>query len=291
VNGPVGARSVFLRTITGRMMLAVLLVLGLLLSELEGGPASLLFYVAYAAVGAVLVVRRPHNVIGWLLLLIAALELASGVTFPGPAGPLVSGTAPLAERLLALLSDVSTVPIFACGALLAVVFPSGRLPTGRWGRAVRVLVAVNVLLLLASAIGPTVAVTLTDGSTISAANPFALLPAAWEFLSGPAFFCVLASAVLAVGSMAVRLRRARGVERQQLRWVVATLALSCGGLVVAVVSGAWPLAGACFATIPIAIGVAILRYRLYEIDRLISPDPPKLRLSGSVEGRHGRLAD
>ena len=220
--------------------------------------------------GAVFVVRRPHNVIGWLLLLIAALELASGVTFPGPAGPLVSGTAPLAERLLALLSDVSTVPIFACGALLAVIFPSGRLPTGRWGIAVRVLIALNVLLLLPAPSDPPCRSTLTDGSTINAANPVALFPASWEFLSGPAFLCTLASAVLAVGSMAVRLRRARGVERLQLRWVVAALALSCGGLVVAVVSGAWPLAGLCFATIPVAIGIAILRYRLYEIDRLIS---------------------
>ena len=76
--------------------------------------------------------------------------------------------------------------------------------------------------------------------------------------------------LLAVGSLLVRLRRAKGLERLQFRWVVASLVLSGGGLLIAAMSGLWPLAFLCFAAIPIAIGIAVLRYRLYEIDRIIS---------------------
>ena len=259
-----------LRVVAGLVLLAVLLVLGLLLSVATSGLVSLLFDLPFTAVGAVLVVRRPRNAIGWLLLVIAACEVIGGLQVQGPAGPLVAGTAPLNERLIAWLSAVTVVPIFFCCALLAVVFPSGRLPVGRWGRVLRVLLAVNVLFLLAGAIGPTISVGMADGSTINAANPFAMLPASGHVLSGPAFGIILATLLLAVGSLLVRLRRAKGLERLQFRWVVASLVLSGGGLLIAAMSGLWPLAFLCFAAIPIAIGIAVLRYRLYEIDRIIS---------------------
>jgi hypothetical protein len=273
VGAGTGGRAVnirSLRVIAGRVLLTALVVLGLVFSVATSGLVSLPFDLPFAAVGAVLIVRRPHNAIGWLLLVIAACEVVGGMQVQGPAGPLVVGTAPMDERLIAWLSAVTIVPIFLCCALLAVVFPSGRLPVGRWGRLMRVLIAVNVLFLLAGAIGPTVSVSMADGSTINAANPLAVLPASWGFLGGPAFGIVLLTLLLAVGSMLVRLRQAQGLERLQFRWVVASLVLSGGGLLIAAASGLWPLAFLCFATIPLAVGIAVLRYHLYEIDRLIS---------------------
>ena len=89
-------------------------------------------------------------------------------------------------------------------------------------------------------------------------------------MSTPGQIIVLGTLVLAVGSIVIRLWRAKGLERLQLRWLVASLVLSCVGVLVAIVSGLWSLAFLVFTTIPLAIGVAVLRYRLYEIDRLIS---------------------
>jgi hypothetical protein len=89
-------------------------------------------------------------------------------------------------------------------------------------------------------------------------------------VSTPGQIIVLGTLVLAVGSIAIRLWRAKDLERLQLRWLVASLVLSCVGVLVAIVSGLWSLAFLVFTTIPLAIGVAVLRYRLYEIDRLVS---------------------
>jgi hypothetical protein len=88
---------------------------------------------------------------------------------------------------------------------------------------------------------------------------------------------VLAGLVVAAGSLIVRFRRARGVERQQLRWLAAGAALAAVALLVAV--GAAALGndrlvlaptGVCMALLPLAVGAAILRYRLYDLDRIIS---------------------
>ena len=256
----------------GRVLLGLLLVLALLYVVATGtDPLSAALELPFAVVGAVLVVRRPRNAIGWLLLLGAALGVLSAPQVSGPAGPLVSGTASLAERAFAWLANVTGIPIFSCYALLAVIFPSGRLPAGRWGRAVRVLIVANAVALVVSAIKPSISVSLADGSTINAANPFALLPSSLEgAVSTPGQIIVLGTLVLAVGSIVIRLWRAKGLERLQLRWLVASLVLSCVGVLVAIVSGLWALAFLVFTTIPLAIGVAVLRYRLYEIDRLIS---------------------
>ena len=116
---------------------------------------------------------------------------------------------------------------------------------------------------------------------MSVPNPLALVPGwpLWPVVSvGPAVTLALAAA--GVMSMVVRLRRAQGVERAQLRWLVWSMAFIIVGFVIGLVgdsvfanglNGAvWLPAIVAFALPPLAIGVAVLRYRLYEIDRLIS---------------------
>jgi hypothetical protein len=88
---------------------------------------------------------------------------------------------------------------------------------------------------------------------------------------------VLATLIAAAGSLVVRFRRARGVERQQLRWLAVGAALAAVALLVAVAAGAMSedgvvlaALGTCVALLPLATGAAILRYRLYDLDRIIS---------------------
>jgi hypothetical protein len=110
-------------------------------------------------------------------------------------------------------------------------------------------------------------------------NPLAV-PALYRLLVVPgvaAFVVVLISVLVGAGSLVVRFRRARGVERLQLRWLALAAALAAGLLLVALVAGylgkdAVVLASLslCVALLPLATGAAILRYRLYDLDRIIS---------------------
>jgi hypothetical protein len=265
--------------LAGRALLSVLLVLGLLLAVVDG-LQDVPFYVSFAAVGAALAVRRPRNSIGWLLLVLSALQVVSSMTLPVMAGPLLSGTAPLVERLVAWLVAVTGYPVFPGFALLAVAFPSGLLPGGRWGLLVRALIVANAAVVLAIAVGPTIPVSVDGGTYVNAANPLALLPSlSWwagfysngnsggNDTSGILLLVTLASAAI---GMVVRLRQAEGLERLQLRWLVASIVLVVGATILAVVTQFWIIIFLSVPTIPLAIGVAVLRYRLYEIDRLIS---------------------
>jgi hypothetical protein len=90
------------------------------------------------------------------------------------------------------------------------------------------------------------------------------------------FFLTVAGLVVGAGSLVARFRRARGVERQQLRWLALAAALTGAGAVVgvgmAMGATAVPLfaGGVCLALLPLATGAAILRYRLYDLDRIVS---------------------
>jgi hypothetical protein len=170
-------------------------------------------------------------------------------------------------------------------AVLAITFPSGRLPSGRWGLVSRLALAAALAIILVSLVMPVVSGNLAGYPTsVPVANPFALFPdlPIWQVLTPdttvlPIIVLMIAAAVSVVG----RVRRAGGVERQQLRWFAGSLVLIVaavlfGFALTAIVPGtadsgaAWLLAIVAFPTVPIAIGIAVNRYRLYEIDRLIS---------------------
>jgi hypothetical protein len=238
-----------------------------------------------ASVGAILMLKRPGNVIGLVLMLAAILSSVTLFAW-------VSGAA-LAERrghddLLAgvasLVGVVGFFPtLFVGGPLLALLFPTGRLPSRRWRWPVGGIVAA---IAIPSAIGlrypGTIANTVVD-------NPFG----ASEFSGSEAFFAIgitflvaslPAAFLLAVAAVIVRFRRSTGIERAQLKWFVAAtfavatllaLGFADGGLDVGLAAGTSPtifdvLAVASLSLPSLAVGVAILRYRLFEIDRIIS---------------------
>jgi hypothetical protein len=231
-----------------------------------------------ATVGAVLSSRRPRHPVGWLLLGLGLTVTASGV-FDGYAryGLVVRpGSLPLA-RWVAIYSPATLYLGFVCIGWILLLTPTGSPPSPRWRWWARLSAAAPAAFLLALAVGPGLVIPPYD-TVIEQATMPAL---AGLVDAGIALGLAHAIAGLVAGawSLVVRFRRARGVERLQLRWVTfaAALTVPLGAVVVAgvamdEVTGVIPslATGGCLALLPLATGAAILRFRLYDIDRIVS---------------------
>jgi len=232
---------------------------------------------SFATVGAILVRRLPRNLIGWLLaaggLCFAAGNGAAGLADYGlTAHP---GSVPGAIWF-AWLSQWIWAPAIGAVVLLALVYPSGRMLSTRWRPLGAAGAFVIAFLSVGSAMSP------WPAGVFPAQNPLGIAGALPDTASVLVALLTVAVVVLAVTSLVLRYRRAAGIERAQLKWfayvaaisvpaVVVTTALygmTGAALIVANVAGLVAFGG--FAFVPIAIGIAVLRYRLYEIDRLIS---------------------
>jgi hypothetical protein len=151
--------------------------------------------------------------------------------------------------------------------------PTGTLPSTRWRWWARLAAAAPVVAVAASVVQPDPLAPDWYG------NPLAV-PALYRLLVVPglvAIVVVLVSVLVGAGSLVGRFRRARGVERLQLRWLALAAGLAAGLLLVALVAGFLSLDPVvlacmclCVALLPLATGAAILRYRLYDLDRIIS---------------------
>lgn len=259
--------------------LTLILVLGTVLAL--ANPLWLLAYLAYVIVGAVLVIRRPRIVIGWLLIAIAFAPVGTvGATRLDPAA-LVAGTASFGDELTAWIGSWSGSALFLAFFALMVVFPSGRLPAGRWRVASMLLLGFGGVIVFLAAISPTIDFAPTGGGeTIEVPNPFAVLPTSplWAIVPTWVPFLTLVGLLLGgVGSIIVRYRRSTGILRLQLRWLVAAVTFVVGAIVAGLAGFAlfaddivWVPVIVAFPTIPIAVGVAVLRYRLLDIDRIVS---------------------
>jgi hypothetical protein len=227
----------------------------------------------FTAVGALIAVRRPRNPVAWLCLLVGvafALEAALwGVAFYGFAHP---GTVP-APAVWAVVGGAFVMPaLFLMASLLILLFPDGRLPSPRW----RWLARLTSILLAVVFVAGLVAPQQSDWARPTIDNPLGVEALEWLGVTFVALFgCVLASVVALVG----RFRRSTGIERLQLRWLATagTAAVILWFLAIFVAADLLDHEGAAlastvvgFALLPVAIGVAVLRFRLFEIDRLIS---------------------
>ncbi len=244
------------------------------------GPIVSLLSLPYAAMGAVLVIRRPQTSIGWILIGLASCWALISVPVTGTPQQFADGSVDLPVALFAIIHSGLPATAFFLYAVLVMVFPSGRLPVGRWGRLGRAGLGVGLVFAAAAYVVPEIFV----GSPVLVRNPAALLPdlPIWRVITPatvtfPAMILVIAGAV----SLVVRVRRAGGTERQQLRWIAASFAVLMSAVVFGLVTGflvpgagdsglAWTPAMVAFPTVPVAIGIAVLRYRLYDIDRIIS---------------------
>lgn len=242
---------------------------------------DLLFFVSFLAfpvVGALIASKRPQNPIGWICLadglVWALIALIEDYSVYGLAAP---GSLPFPVGIYALTAWMWVPAVGLAGVYLLLLFPDGRLPSRRW-RPLAWLFGAEMVLL-------SVVVVLTPGPLDGlggARNPFGLegLPwveAAFWVLLPLLPVCMLASAL----SLVLRYRRSGGEVRQQIKWIA--FAASFTGLVylgVVVSSLVLPEDGApglsqyllvlSFAGVPVAIGFAVLHYRLYDIDFVIN---------------------
>jgi len=162
-----------------------------------------------------------------------------------------------------------------CIGFVLLLTPTGSLPSRRWRWWARLAVVAPVLYVAARALLPRP----LSPPYQSVPSPFAVPALAGLLLTIRAVTGILVAlaVVVAAASLVVRFRRARGAERLQLRWVVLAAALSAVaalvGLIAAVLENTVVLvwtAGAYVVMLPLAIGAAVLRYRLYDLDRIIS---------------------
>jgi hypothetical protein len=186
------------------------------------------------------------------------------------------GSLPAAIYLAGLTNGLIIVNV-ACAGFVLLLTPTGRLPSRRWRWWAWVAAAATVVFVLASAVGPL---------PLFPEYPDIASPIGVPALADPpldavvplAGVVVLVGLVVGAGSLVGRFRRTRGIERQQLRWLAWGAVLAAMSLVAAIgelaVRGDTPLfqaaIGACLVSLVLATGAAILRYRLYAIDRIIS---------------------
>ena len=264
---------------------------GTVVGELLGFVPFLAF-VAFPLVGALIASRHPRNPIGWIclvagllwmLILVSQAYSAYGLTKPG--------SIPFPVTIHALLYAWLWVPtVGLIGIYLLLLFPDGRLPSRRW----------RVLAWLAGAViaVESAAVFLTPGplqELRGARNPFGLEDHPWVEGLGLIVLpllplCIVASAV----SLVLRFRRSTGVVREQIKWIAFAasfmgllyLGILGTGLIIHLISasqtpsdlGSQSFWGALlenvmvlsFAGVPVAIALAVLKYRLYEIDIIIN---------------------
>ena len=235
----------------------------------------------FTTIGALVASRQPKNTIGWIFCamgLFSTSSVASGqyamyalVSSPGslPGG----GTAAWLE---AFLGGPIIITMFA---LLLLLFPDGRPPSHRW-RAVLWLDLVGAVLLFVGSFKPGP----MPPSSLRVANPFGIekIGALVNVLLYVGFSLALAVTTLGVVSLMVRFRRSRAQERQQIKWFAFAGAIMCAVTAVAPflwslppsspgVTLIWPvLFFSAVSTIPLATGIAILKYRLYDIDIIIN---------------------
>ncbi|HEU0236301.1 MAG TPA: hypothetical protein VFR14_07675 [Candidatus Limnocylindrales bacterium] len=266
-----------------------------IISEAFGfGWAAMVGYlvqgVTWASIGALLVIRRPGNAVGWLMVLVGVGYALSQLTVSLASSFAAANTAD-GDRLaqvagwLTVLLQLVTVLHFAIGFL----FPTGRVQSRRWGWFMRgfwIFAAVFVVTSLIQP-GPLQLIPVLD-------NPFGFGP---DLRGGRLIAPTLALAAVVIFvslviSMISRYRSGGWLERQQLKWFVSALGVSAIGLGIATSEvffnddprNAIGLTVYVFAgaVVPIAIGIAILRHHLYDIDRIIRRTIAYALVTGTV---------
>ncbi|HEY8988333.1 MAG TPA: hypothetical protein VIM39_04880 [Candidatus Limnocylindrales bacterium] len=235
-----------------------------------------LLIVDLSVVGGVLTIRRPGNAIGPLLLgtgLLAAVSFAAGY-YAYLDNLMGGGRLPFVVPVAWIGGWIFVPAIVLMVLFLPILFPTGHLPGPRW----RILAGVAI-------------VGLSIGTLQSATAPGPLDSADWIVnpvrLPAPLLDLITAMGtisrltappayLIAVAGVVARFRAARGVERQQLKWFLFVASITAVALGISILhvgpisDAAWIVGLVAMGCLPLAIGIAILRYRLYEIDRIAS---------------------
>ena len=248
-------------------------------------------FLAFPIVGALIASKRPHNPVGWICLAVGLLWMLIGTfEYYSTYGVTQRGSVPFPEAIAALNNWLWVPAVGLVGTYLLLLFPDGKLPSKRWRPLAWLSGAVIVLLSISGFLAPGPLQNLEEVQ-----NPFGLEGQPWITYAGYALLPILPVCMLAsAASLVMRYRRSGGEVRQQIKWIafaasfmgVLYLTIMSAGLVSLLISapetpsalGERSLWGALledvgvlsFAGIPVAIGFAVLKYRLYDIDLLIN---------------------
>ncbi|HEY5049277.1 MAG TPA: hypothetical protein VII50_00130 [Acidothermaceae bacterium] len=237
----------------------------------------------FAAVGVVVARRQPANPIGWLLIFVSIFEnmyafVAAYVTFNHWLGHGLNWPSFTALWFENSFWDLGLI----VGLPALLLFPDGVVPSPRWRPTLRLYVVGGVLVVISQCVAATILVRFHDLQVDANGQPVGTPKSAGfvAFLeSGVAVLILLPLMVSWVVHLAVAFRRSEGVLRQQLKWATAGALVLVVSLAVSVPLGndtsavAQVVSGLClalFGAFPLSLGLGILKYRLYDIDRLIS---------------------
>jgi hypothetical protein len=251
------------------MLLAIVLSLVLRDATIASGDgpiglADIVGYVGVPIVGALIASRLPSNPYGWVW---CGLGLTFGVLY-------VFQVLQNAHRLTDWLPGYGVRIAFLASlsllVLVFVLFPTGRPPSSRWRWLPYTAVLVGGGAVVASLFAP-------FREDPLAAGPFAQQGRAggwWDAVTIGCIAVLFALTVLAMLSVLPRFRRAGSLERQQLKWFLLAALINAIALAVAAFGFlgdvGWTIVNLTFVLIPVAVGIAVLRYRLYEIERIVS---------------------
>jgi hypothetical protein len=237
----------------------------------EVGPGALLA-VSFPVVGALIATHRPRNPIGWIFCTVGVSQSLVTFTYEYGTNALraAPGVAPGGPLAIWLGQWIWAPGIGLLLTFVPLLFPDGRLPSRRW-RPVAWLSAMPIALIcvvIAAVLWPRRGPALLDATDQE-------LFGAGSAVVVSLFWLMVVCGLACVTAPFVRFRRARGIERQQLKWLAFASAMTILGFVATQVAsslrqGLVLLSLPLVPSIPAAAGVAILRYRLYEIDRIIN---------------------
>ena len=256
-----------------------------------GGTSGVLYillpFLSFPLVGALIASRRPTNPIGWICLavgifwmlnVVAGSYVIYGLRVASP------GSVPHPVAIGSLAEWLGPTAVGLLGTYLILLFPDGRLPSSRWRPLAWLSGAVLVLNVVVSTLAPS---PLSDLRSVR--NPFGLEGHPWMAGASDTVglllsLCMLASAI----SLVLRYRRSGGEVREQIKWIAFAASVVALGVSAAVVSGTFFASGTTggaqalwenlledaitlsFAGVPVAVGFAVLKYRLYDIDVIIN---------------------
>jgi hypothetical protein len=223
--------------------------------------------------GGLLAARRPSNPYGWLWLAYGLGWAVVGFTNAYAIYVSAGGAGmPWWAGSIAWMGNVVFVPLLGLTALILLLFPDGRPPSRRWRWVTR-------------AIGVTVVVTTVAGALLPAdegdpiGNPLAVqgpIEALADTIANVGIMTLFLAILLSAASLLLRFRRARGLQRQQLKWLAYGGGFLAAYIVLDMISQVPPglvdalIEAFTFGTLYLGVGMAVLRYRLYDIDRLIN---------------------
>jgi signal transduction histidine kinase len=250
--------------------------------ELPGDLFGPLVLLAFATVGSLIASRRPENPIGWIFCISALLWALGDLLLQYTTYALITvpGSLP-AGALLGVFGDwIRGMGWFLVLTFLLLLFPTGHLPSSRWRALAWLIVGLLTAYSIALLLSPYPLANIDPGLA-AVHNPLGILVAndLFDRLANLILLLVYLTVLACIISIVFRFRRARGVERQQLKWFAYGMTLSIlmlTGIVIVMLSSVngGPGAGWLFylavVCIPISAGIAMLRYRLYDIDVLIN---------------------